>query len=295
MDSFSVSDDDEFQPHTASTGKRRFKTPQRTKGKTPGSISTKKPRRSVQNSERQHTGRIQDTTAPVQSVLPTTGGAPGTAAAQQELRAAISVPDEAAKTDVQTPSDSGSDEPPAEASLHQLSHSSFLLCPVCAEDLGSISDTDAGRAAHVNACLDASAAASAVPTSPPADLTTYQEDGEKTPEEQEQDSMQEWYVQYTLVCRRVCSTNALLCWCTHHLFPPCCRLAQVGAVEVAAVFNDAEIDLSVLPHLNDNDLQVCHAGGTQHHGFPELAAANIEHDVMCWHQVTKQTGGAALL
>lgn len=36
----------------------------------------------------------------------------------------------------------------------------------------------------------------------------------------------------------------------------CCRLQDVGAGEVAAVFRDAEIDLSVLPHLNENDLQV---------------------------------------
>jgi len=215
MDPLSTSDDDDFQPHTASTGKRRFKTPQRTKGKTPGSISTKKPRSSVQNPERQHTGRIQDTTAPVQTELPTGCRTTGRAAAEQEARAVstahatttTSIPEAAAHEGVQTfstPSGSGSDEPPAEASRQQLSHSSFLLCPVCAEDLGSISDTDAGRAAHVNACLDAAAAAAsagtAMATSPPADLTTYQEHGEEAPEDQEQDSMQEWYVQYALVC-----------------------------------------------------------------------------------------------
>lgn len=61
------------------------------------------------------------------------------------------------------------------------------------------------------------------------------------------------------------------------MFPPYCRLARVGAAEVAAVFHDAEIDLSVLPHLNDHDLQVCHAAGTQHHGYPELAIANMKH------------------
>jgi hypothetical protein len=35
-----------------------------------------------------------------------------------------------------------------------------------------------------------------------------------------------------------------------------CRLEGIDAAEVAGVFSEAEIDLCVLPHLNDNDLQV---------------------------------------
>lgn len=75
-------------------------------------------------------------------------------------------------------------------------------CPVCCVNLSSISDTEAGRAAHVNACLDAAAGGSAALASLDADqqacehidMTATQGGEEQSPQDDEPDNMQQWWV-----------------------------------------------------------------------------------------------------
>lgn len=45
-----------------------------------------------------------------------------------------------------------------------------------------------------------------------------------------------------------------ICCCDRHVVY--CRLASIGAAGVAERFAAAEVDLSVLPHLNEHDLEV---------------------------------------
>lgn len=71
------------------------------------------------------------------------------------------------------------------------STSSCPCCPVCSIDLGSISDTEAGKAAHVNACLDAAAAAAVVSTAAAHDAPPTYED-EQHCQGQEVDGIQQW-------------------------------------------------------------------------------------------------------
>lgn len=74
-------------------------------------------------------------------------------------------------------------------------------CPVCSAKLCSISDTDAGRTAHVNACLDAAAGGPAVshggyhnPAFEHVDMTEGQNDQNDEQQDDEHDSMHTWYV-----------------------------------------------------------------------------------------------------
>ncbi|KAF8069613.1 Dclre1a [Scenedesmus sp. PABB004] len=91
------------------------------------------------------------------------------------------------------------------------------LCPVCGCCLSGVSDTEAGQASHVNACLDAAATQGAPP--PRAGALALQ----VAPDDDE-DGVAAW-------------------------------LAGVAASAALPAFRDAEVDLSVLPHLNDHDLQ----------------------------------------
>jgi hypothetical protein len=42
----------------------------------------------------------------------------------------------------------------------------------------------------------------------------------------------------------------------HSIHACCCRLRGIGAEAAAGAFEEAEIDVSTLPHLNEHDLQV---------------------------------------
>jgi hypothetical protein len=71
--------------------------------------------------------------------------------------------------------------------------STIQLCPVCEVDLTHISHTEAGRAAHVNACLDAGATqVPDTPASPPICIADTQAPQERSGDQDEPDSMQQW-------------------------------------------------------------------------------------------------------
>lgn len=71
--------------------------------------------------------------------------------------------------------------------------STVQRCPVCEVDLTHISHTEAGRAAHVNACLDAGAThVPDTPASLPICIADTQAPQELPGEEDEPDSMQQW-------------------------------------------------------------------------------------------------------
>jgi hypothetical protein len=79
-------------------------------------------------------------------------------------------------------------------------------CPVCSVSLSSISETEAGRTAHVNACLDEAAGGSAALASldedeqdcEHVDMTASQAD-EQSAQDDEPDSMQQWWVAVALI------------------------------------------------------------------------------------------------
>ncbi|WIA30015.1 hypothetical protein OEZ86_000112 [Tetradesmus obliquus] len=100
-----------------------------------------------------------------------------------------------------------------------------------------MSSTEAGQAAHVNACLDAAAAAHEA--DPPVDTATDAAAALAPEDTWEQQQQQE-----SEVIDVADVDDDVASW-----------LDSIGAAAVAGCFAAAEVDLSVLPHLNEHDLE----------------------------------------
>lgn len=172
----------------------------------------------------------------------------------QQLRQQAVVSTAAAET--------AADPPTSQQLQEQTAAQQPASCPICKLLLSTVSETEACRAAHVNGCLDAAGTpplAVGQPACSAIDMTGLEEeeDAEEQPAQEADADMEQWYVpcgaRPTQPGERCAEVPA-------HANGPaaalCCRLQNVGAGEVAAVFKDAEINLSVVPHLNENDLQV---------------------------------------
>jgi hypothetical protein len=173
-----LSDDEDFQ--APSTTSRRLKNARRTRTSTQGlSSSSQRSRSSIKAQQRQQSlqealksGGTAALAPPQPARTPHTHSKPAIASRRSdpELKHAIDGLE-------QSPAAAGCHEAPSAADSNRAEqHAEQLMqptdqlmldgpnrpcCPICSADLTLISDTEAGRAAHVNACLDAAAASAA--------------------------------------------------------------------------------------------------------------------------------------
>lgn len=199
MDASAVSSDgDEFMPRSASARSRL-------KSRKINTPSSSRPRKKAKTCGPQARQKTPSSSAAVHSRQTAPRGPPASASAERPpsrgsglLRACLSDPPDQAG-DLDSGQAHTRHQPTAAQQLDVAgsNSSSGSLCPVCSTDLATISETEAGRAAHVNACLDAGADAAAVspdaPGSPPIVITDTQVPGELSAGEEEQaDAMQQW-------------------------------------------------------------------------------------------------------
>jgi hypothetical protein len=172
----SWSDDDLVAP--TSTTNRRSKALRRSKSFTPAT--------DCRNTSKLTAARPQQPSLAQGSI------AAAAAASTPRVDAACHAADSQHVTDVETAAHTPS-------AVH-AAQSPAPCCPVCNLDLSRVSDTQAGQAAHVNACLDAAAtsadAAPHGPTSQHVDLTGAAAD---VLEQEEPDDMQQWCVLLCMV------------------------------------------------------------------------------------------------